>query len=351
MKAKINAEEGVMRLEPESLEDLWTITRLARAGDVCRGVAWRRFKARDLARAESGEKKRIRVELKIEGVEFAEAANRVRLTGVILRGEPEEFAPLGEHQTLDVEIGTRVEIKKQRIGVFERKTLEAALKRSKQVNALIIAMDDEKATAAQLTPSGVKYLYEIESEASKRQPKSYAELRKKYFSEILKQVEAAAVAAGASVIVAGPGFAKDDFKKYAERVSADAAKKIALETTSNAERSGVNELVKRGIAQKILGEQKQTMEWEKLEEFKKRIARGGLAAYGADEVRRAVEARAADEVLVLDDVLRNNAQAQDAVEEGERSGASVFVFDSRDEAGREFAAFGIACLLRYKLGS
>ncbi len=350
MKVKIGEEEGglsELRLEPETLEDLWVVTRLANAGDIAKGYAWRRFKARDLERAESGEKKKIRVELRVESVEFAEAANRVRLTGVILRGEPEEFAPAGEHQTLDVEIGTRFELRKK-IGVYERKTLEAARKRAARVDALIIAMDDERATLAQLTPSGVRYAYEIESEASKRDPKSYAEFRKKYFSEILKACDSA-VQRGARVIVAGPGFAKDDFKKYAERQNAEVTKKISFETTSNAERTGVGEIVKRGIAQRILGEQKQTLEWEKLEELKKRIARGGLVAYGIDDVRAAVEARAAEEIFVLDEILRNDERAQRVVEAAERGGASVFVFDSRNEAGSEFAAFGLACLLRYKL--
>ncbi len=350
MKAKTEAGEGglsVLRLEPESLEDLWVVTRLAQAGDVARGTTWRRFKTRGLERAESGEKKKIKVEIKIGNVEYAEAANKVRLTGVILRGEPEEFAPAGEHQTLDVEIGTRFELRKK-IGVYERKTLDAARKRAARIDALIVALDDERATLAQLTPSGVRYAYEIESEASKRDPKSYAELRKKYFSEILKACEAAAQR-GASLIVAGPGFAKDDFKKYAERQNAEIAGRIALENTSSAERTGVTELVKRGIVQKLLGEQKQTAEWEKLDELKKRVARNGLVAYGPGEVERAVEARAASEILVLDDVLRNDERAQRAVERAERGGAGVFVFDSRDEAGREFAAFGIACTLRYKL--
>jgi protein pelota len=350
MKAKINEEEATIRLEPETLEDLWVVTRLVQAGDEARGTAWRRFKARDLERAESGEKKRIRVVLRVENIEYAENANRVRLTGVILRGEPQEFAPAGEHQTLDVEIGTRVEIKKKegKIGVFERKTLDAAKKRATRVDALIIAMDDEGATLAQLTPSGVKYSYTIESEASKREPKNYAEFRKKYFSEILKACETA-VQRGARLIVAGPGFAKDDFKKYADRANAELAKKILLETTSNAERNGVNELVKRGVAQKLLGEQKQTLEWEKFEELKKRVARNGLIAYGNEEVAKAVEARACDEILVLDEILRKDEKAQRLVERAERGGANVFVFDSRNEAAREFAAFGIACFLRYKL--
>ena len=350
MKAKISEEDGglsALRLEPESLEDLWVVTRLAQAGDVARGTTWRRFKARDLERAESGEKKKIRVELRIESVEFAESANRVRLTGVILRGEPQEFAPAGEHQTLDVEIGTRFELRKK-IGIFERKTIEASRKRSTRIDALIVAMDDDRATLAHLTPGGVKYTYEIDSEASKRDPKSYTELRKKYFSEILKACEAAAQR-GASLIVAGPGFAKDDFRKYAERQNAEIAKKIKTENTSNAERNGVSELLKRGIAQKLLGEQKQTIEWEKLEELKKRVARGGLAAYGLEETAKAVEARAAEEVFVLDEILRKDEAAQRAVERAERGGASVFVFDSRNEAGREFAAFGIACLLRYRI--
>jgi len=344
MKCKIDEKHGELKLEPNSLEDLWHLTKLIEPGDTVAGQTERRFKTRDLTRAESGEKKKVFIELKVENVEFAEAVNKLRITGKILSGTPQEFVQTGEHHTIDVEIGDSIQLKKE-LNVYHQKVLQEALKKSKTTETTIIVIDDEKALVSELTSTtGMRFLYEIRSEANKRDPKTFEELKKKYFSEVLKAVENGKK----NIVIAGPGFTKDDFKKYVAQKKPEALKKTTFETTSSAERSGVLELLKKGVLQKILGRQKLSEEFELLEEFKKRIARGELACYGEKNVEKAILSGAVEKILVTDELLRKNKKVQELVEQAEKLGASTTVFDSEDDAGRELKPFALAALPRFK---
>ena len=141
----VDEKEGAVKLEPQSLDDLWYLKKIIREGDLVRGRSWRRYRSTDKLRPEAGEKKAVNVEVRVTGVEFAEAANKLRVTGKITRGEPEEFVQVGEHHTIDVEPRDRIELGK-RLSLYEKKILEEARNRAKKVTAAIVVMDDEKAT-------------------------------------------------------------------------------------------------------------------------------------------------------------------------------------------------------------
>lgn len=344
MKCRIDEKHGELKLEPHSLEDLWHLTKLIEPGDVVAGHSERRFKTRDLTRPESGEKKKVFIELRVENVEFAEAVNKLRITGKILSGTPEEFVQTGEHHTIDVELGESILLKKE-LSVYHQKILQEALKKSKAQETTIIVIDDEKALVSELTSNaGVRFLYEIRNEANKRDPKTFDELKKKFFSEVLKTVQAGKE----NIVIAGPGFTKDDFKKYVTQKTPDLLKKISFESTSSAERSGVLELLKKGVLQKILGKQKLSEEFQLLEEFKKRIARGELACYGENDVEKAILAGSVEKILVADELLRKSRKTQELVVQAEKLGATTVVFNSDDDAGKEFKHFALAALLRFK---
>jgi len=337
--------QNELKVEAQTLEDLWFLTRLLDEGDVVEGTSFRRFKPLG-AEKDSGEKKKVRVELRLEKIEFAESANKLRLTGVIVSGSPEEYAPQGEHHTIDVEPGGRLMIRKV-LTPFHRELLKES--GEKQVRATIIVLDDEKATVARLQASGVRFVFEVASQARKRDPKTFEEERKRFMAELLKQAEAAE----GRIIIAGPGFAKDSFKKYVSEKAPALLKRISFEVTSNAERSGVYELLKKGIVQRVLGEQRVAKEFELLEELKKRIGKDeGTAVYGMADVASAVEARAAEQLMILDELLKKKEtrhEANSLIEKARRAGAPVVIFDSEDDAGMEFRAFGVAALLRYKM--
>lgn len=349
--------ERTLKLEPQTLEDLWQLNKLIETGDLVEGHSMRTWRppGRE-GRPGAVEKKHVRLVVQTESVEFAEAVNKLRVTGVIRSGHPEEYVSLGEHHTLDIEPRTTITITKRDITPYHRKVLEESQKRSKGINAIIVAMDEKKATAARLTTRGLDYIFEIASEADKRLPSArFEELQKKYYSDIQQALERSEAA---RLVIAGPGFAAEDFKKYVSRKESEILKKTSFEHCSTAERSGVVELLKQGLLQKLLGELKLEEEFKALEELKAHLGRNdGMAVYGWKPVQQAVAARATHTIMILDELLRigdlkekhTREEAGELAGEAEQGGARLIIFEAGDDAGSEFKGFKIAALLRYRL--
>src|SRR3989338_1570930 len=125
----IHRDEEKLKLSPQSLEDLWYLTRIVSEGDIVEGYSFRAFKPEDRLRAVEKERKKVHLEIKVENVEFAESVNKLRLTGVILSGSPEEYVSFGEHHTLDVQLNDAFVLKK-RLSTMEENYLQDALKKS-----------------------------------------------------------------------------------------------------------------------------------------------------------------------------------------------------------------------------
>jgi len=334
-----------VKIQPDYLEDLWFLTKIVEPGDVVGGSSLRRFKTGDKLRPESGEKKKVFIELKVENVEFAEAANKLRLTGVILSGHPEEFVQIGEHHTLDVEPGQRLEIKKK-LSSYHWSVIDSA-KQSRHPKLLIIVMDEHKATLARLQTQGLSFFANLENKASKREKEHFDEARKEFFNElftILKNEK------DAQIVIAGPGFEKEAFKKYLDQKNFDFSK-AWFEHCSNAEESGVHELLKKGVLERALVDQKIAQDYVVLEEFKAHLGKeDGLVEYGVENVRKAVEGGSVERIVVLDELLRGKTSiVSEFIDQARKAGAKLVVFDKETAPGKQFESFKIAAFLRYRV--
>lgn len=337
--------EGRLKLAAQSLEDLWYLSRVVEPGDEAEGRSWRRFKSKGSERASSGEKKPVNVRLKLEAVEFAQNSNKLRLTGPILSGHPEEFVQLGEFHTLDVEIGAPIVLYKH-LSPLHKKLLNEAKARSKHFKTAIVAIDDEKCIMGLLETTGLKIVFEAGNYASKRDPSSFESLTKKFYAEIIEGVKAQECK---YLVIAGPGFERENFVKYLKEKSPELAKKTSTEHASSAEKPAILELLKKGLLEKIIGKQKLAQEFELLEKLKASLGRNdGMACYGEKEVGEAIEMNAVEKLLVIDEVVRKHKNISDLMQAADERGAEVVIFDSHDDAGKEMEDFKIAGLLRFK---
>jgi protein pelota len=339
-------QKECLKIVPESVEDLWLLTKIVEVGDVASGRSFRRVKALDLTRGDSGEKKKVFVELSVEGVEFAEHASRLRITGIISSGSPPEFVQAGEHHTLDVEPGTSFSLKKELTPYHEKLLKEAAKIAPK---AILVVMDDRGAMVARYSVRGIRVKCEVSSNASKRDPKSFDAERKKFFGELTQSLEGSE-----AVVLGGPGFAKEDYYKWLKDADPETARRVHLAAASTAERSGLNELVKNGAIEKAVGDAAQARQSRALNEFLKRVGKeNGLACYGLRESAKALSLGAVEELLLSDSLLQKSSEfhekANELLENALKTKAKTVVFDSNTDAGKEFEPFAVAALLRYRI--
>ncbi|MEM3030391.1 MAG: mRNA surveillance protein pelota [Candidatus Micrarchaeia archaeon] len=338
-------KEGELKAVPENLEDLWHLERVLEPGDVVEGKSLRRYK---LEEGESGEKEAVTIQLAAEKVEFARHANRLRVTGKIKAGYPEEFVQIGSYHTLDLELGRPVKIRKlQGWRDYQVKRLREAQAETKRPLLQIVVLDEEKATFAKLRGYGIEYEFEIENTAGGKRDEKREEKTRAYYGEVAKKLSGSKH----TLVVAGPGFAKENLKQFIAERYPDLVKHIRFASCSTAERSGVVELLKSGVLAEIVKEERVAKEFELIEKLLAELRReSGLAAYGKEEVRKASEYGAIAELFVLDELLRKDKEVEKIIEEGERKGVKTTIFSSENDAGRQLASLGgLAGLLRFRI--
>ncbi|KAF5056374.1 eRF1 domain 3 [anaerobic digester metagenome] len=152
------------------------------------------------------------------------------------------------------------------------------------------------------------------------------------------------------LVVAGPGFVKEEFAARLRSTTPAIGVRTTLAETRRVGKGAVQEAIGNGVLERIAGDAELAREVTLMEEVIRRIATDGAVAYGMTETRRAVEYGAAEQVLVVDRLLRDHA-AQSLMEGAEQLGANVAVLSSSFEPGERLDALGgVAALLRYRLG-
>ena len=331
---------GSLRLRVDTLEDLWTAQRVLFPNDVVKAESERKFKPSE---GSEGELKKVMITLRVEKTELDKSAVRLRILGKILDGKPLEYVRINSYHTINIAPGDTFDILKQEWHKYMIDMVRNAVSDSKRPRLGIMVVDDEKALPAYLLGYGLEFRDEIYSRLSKRMtPKDFQEQQRKYFQEILDMVKDMEVD---TVVIAGPGFTKDSIKSYAESTGmlGKMGKRIIFESISNAERSGVYELIRSDRFAMILEKERIRSEFRLMEEFLTNLG-GGRSKYGVDNVSEAVEGMEPDVVLVNDSVL-GEKPIQDLLAMAEENRVRIEVFNSSDEVGVQLHSFkDIACV-------
>ncbi|MEM0143081.1 MAG: mRNA surveillance protein pelota [Candidatus Micrarchaeaceae archaeon] len=336
---KIDKVEGIILLRVDTLEDLWTVERVLFENDYAKSKTLRKFKVND---TDEGELKEVIITVRVEKVLFDDTSKRLRISGKIVEGKPLEFIRLNSYHTINIAEGDILEIKKDKWPEYLIKILEEAEEKSRRPRLGIIVMDEEKALPTIILGYGIQFKNEIYSNTSKRQSKKeFAEEEEKYFQAIIKEINNMDVNI---VVVAGPGFAKEDLKKYIDKQipSKKPLKRIEYMQAGDAERSAVYALIKSEEIGKLLKNETIRKEFLLMSQFLEGLATKS-SKYGIANVREAIENYSANTIIVNDSVL-NSKEVQRLLGDAENRAIKIEVINSKDEAGMQLAAFkDIAC--------
>lgn len=328
---------GEIRLFPESIDDLWHLRHLICEGDLVFATTFRSIEAAsDKIRPEKVEKRPVRLGVRIEKVEFSEHGVRLRLTGVIEHG-----VDAGAHHTINVETGFEISvIKHWRPVDLER--VDRAVKASVYGVIHMLTIEEGEAELFRLRQYGPESVITIVAGSGKG---AETDSRSGFFDTLLSHIRNIS----GPLIIAGPGFIKDDFVRYAKSRAAEGIDRAIVVETRRIGRGAVQEVVGKGALEKLMGDLQLEREVRLMDEVLLRISREGAVAYGLREVRDAIGYGAAEQILIADTFLRDAAVTR-LIDDAEAMRATVVVLSSAFEPGERLVALGgIAALLRYPL--
>ncbi|BDC35736.1 MAG: mRNA surveillance protein pelota [Candidatus Methanoliparum thermophilum] len=344
-KKVLKNNNGEIKLVPQNLDDIWHLKHIIDRNDLVSSYTWRDISnSTDKIRPDKQEKKKIWLGIEVEETEFHKFSNRLRVTGKIRVG-----TDLAQYHTLNIEPGIEVSIFKDEWKKDQLERIDDAVRASNQPKVIIITIEEGEASVGILRQYGIDESFNISLSSGKSGGESK---RAEFFTDLLKQI-INLFNDWTKIVIAGPGFTKNDLYQFIKERYPQFVDSITLENTSSIGISGFQEVLRRGAIEKIINENRLSKETRYIDILLKEIATDGLATYGMNDVKKANEFGAIDTLLILDEFLREERGSNDIdsfLKEVEEKGGKLIIFSSDFEPGKKLAGLGgIAAILRYKI--
>ncbi len=353
IKKELNKGRIVFRLEVA--DDLYYLADILNKNDRVISKTKRRSEVRDdMHRAERTEKETVTLEIQVETVEFDRMLDRLRVTGRICQGP--ESVPTGDFHTINFKPGMVLTITKEFWSTTDLIKVEDASKTIK-AKILLLAIEDGLCSIGLLRDYGVKLSGTISKTLSgKNEPEKKHAEEISFFETLIDAIENEAEGLD-RIVLAGPTFYKDNFLKYLREKSPELAEKVVIENISTGGERGLQEIVKRGIIEKVVKEWKVQQEVINLTKFFEEFAKNsGLAIYGLKSVEYAMNMGAIKTLLISNSKLKKSKIEKDKKMDELLKNiydmrGEILIVSSEHDLGKQLEGLsGLAAILRFRVG-
>ncbi len=340
-----NLKTSEIKLMMESMDDLWHLFNIIEKGDVVFASTYRREeKKTDKLRPERGEKKPMRLGVAVEDLEFHEFSDRLRVHGIIKEG-PQD---IGSYHTFNLKEGDRISIIKEAWNAHHLKRVEEAISGTKQPIVLFLSIDYEEAEFAYLRQSGVQNIARIVSGCHGKRYKTDGYAKKDFYAEVLEKLETI-MKSSTPLIIIGPGFAKEELLNFGKDKKPDIFSHCVLQGTGQTGMTGIHEVLKEGLAPKILKDTRVAYETTLMEKLLSEISKDGNFAYGHDEVKNALITGAVEVLLITDKLVREK-KVNELLNTAANKNSKIAIINALNDSGKKLEALGgIGAILRYRI--
>ncbi len=340
VEERLKGNEGEIKLIPETVEDLWHLKYIIQPGDVVFALTKRASESSDKLRSDK-QMVTVRLGVQVEKVEFHKFANRLRISGKIVAGVDDSG-----HHTINITEGKELSIIKENWSEEQIERIKTAVESSNRPEVVVLTIEEGEASIGLLRQWGIDEVAVIKGSYGKDRGNS----RREFFGDVYSALKNYDFS---YLVVAGPGFTKNDFYEFLKEKSPEMAEKVVIADTSSIGVRGFVEVLRRGVIDRIAGELKIARDAEYMEKLLEEISKDGKAVYGIEEVRKAYEYGALEILLVADEFLRKEREKWDIdgfLRDVENMNGRVVIMSSEFEPGKQLMALGgIAGLLRFKI--
>ena len=356
---KRNLKEGFIVLKIETLDDLWHLYNTVGPEDIVISRTTRRVKVGDEdSRKQESVRKPMVLKLRVEDVAFHSFSNRVRIKGQILEG-PKDLVNTGSYHTINIEPGDSLSITKEHWPKYILDRLNNAVKAQMRPVSLLVTLEDGEAELFLAADYGLKEVVSIHNNISRKRgdQKAHDNTMREFFGDITlavrSQLEQGSIGL---IVIAGPGFTKDHFKEHLNSAGIKNLPPVVTENTNSIGWPGAKEILFRGVIGKVITEIKVETETRLVEALVEHISKDdGLGAYGFDEVAKAVQLGAVEELLITDKKLREGSnedrRKMDAlIRNTEATRGAFHIVSTEHPTGEQLHRLGgIAAILRFRM--
>ncbi len=337
---RINIKEiraGMVKLQIETPEDLWHLQKVLESGDMITAKTHRKTLIKRGAEIEEGRRETITLTISLEKTEYHRDFHNLRLLGKIVSA-PEDIQ-INSYHTISVGIGSFVKIQKEQWKKWQIERLKKA--KARQFSALLCLIDREEADFGLLTSAGLEMLAII---YPKRVRKGFEEEKREEFYK--KAMEYLMQSTADIIILAGPGFERENLFQYIKEKNKLLAEKIRLEHASETGANGMQEVIKKS-GNRILRESRVAEETGWVEKLLEGVAKDGLVVFGKEDTEKAVNMGAVETLLVSEEKMQEFEGLMDIAE---KMKGKVIIISSEHESGEKFLNIGgVAGFLRFRV--
>ena len=336
MKSTFDLKHDIGKITPENSDDLWILSEVITPDSIVKAKTMRTVEVRRGDMKEKVGRKPMILSVLVEKIDIGES---LRLSGKIVAG-PEDV----EHDwhTIEVTPGTFLTIERKWKSWEINKIKSAEVKS----DPIIICILDDSEADLYLVKEKKKHLVHIPGESLGK--KTGVSKKPEYYGKVIAEIKRYAPQ-GKRIIVAGPGFAREELQGLLKQKERELMPKIIFDSLSHTGEVGLQELFRRGLLEKITNLSRISEETAVVEKLLSEIVKEGKAVYGGWETRAALDAGAIDTLLVSD---KNVRDMEPLLEDAEKMGTKVMIISSAHASGEKFLGLGgVGGLLRYKLTS
>ena len=218
---------------------------------------------------------------------------------------------------------------------MEKSSTRKNRKSSKKIlltpKVLIVCIEEGDSDFGVITQYGVDFPVSVsKSIAGKHEVSSRDKDKREFFGETAaKIIEFIDKYNLKNIIVAGPGFYKDEFMNYIKEFQPGISSSIITENVSTGGRAGVYECIKRGMVEKAQKDLRVSLETNVVETLFQAILKNE-GVYGLKAIEKALEYGAIDKILIVDKLLKNTEF--EVITENLDQRATIYVISSEHDA-------------------
>ncbi|XP_052737471.1 protein pelota isoform X1 [Bicyclus anynana] len=357
---------GCIALVPEEPEDMWHAYNLIAKGDVVTASTVRKVQTESSTGSSTSNRVRTTLTIRVETIDFDTQACVLRLKGRNI--VENQYVKMGAYHTLDLELNRKFTLQKILWDSVALERVELACDPAASADVAAVVMQEGLAHVCLITPSMTLVRSKIDVNIPRKR-KGFVQQHEKGLNKfyeavmqgILRHIDFNIVKC---VILASPGFVKDQFFDYMMQQAIKTDNKLLIENkskfllvkASSGFKHSLKEVLQEPAVIAKISDTKAASEVKLLESFYTMLQlEPAKAFYGKKHVEKANEAMAIETLMISDKLFRcqdilKRKEYVGLVDSARENGSDVRIFSSMHVSGEQLDQLtGIAAVLRFPM--